>query len=107
MYEDDEYVSVWSVIAWIVGLGALAFLMFSCVQSDKAHQAKVAALPVQEQAIERHHVELYFEIDGCKVYKFDGANGYTSHFATCPGNITSTNKSGKSTIPSDIQTVVP
>ena len=49
-------------------------------------------------------VEFLFEIDGCKVYRFyDG--GYAKYFTTREGSVISTEKHGRSTVNSTIETI--
>ena len=66
---------------------SLSFLMSSC---EKEAKEKVVSNN------ENFNVELLFEVDGCKVYRFmDGI--HPRYFSNCKGNINYTEISGKTT----------
>ena len=73
----------------------IALLFASC--DDRQPQKDV------ETSNNDYQIQLLFEIDGCKVYRFFD-RGSTRYFTNCKGNVTWETSNGKSTQQHSIET---
>lgn len=84
---------VWAMIATVL-LAIFIFIGISSCDNDAKQRVKVDN--------SNFNVELLFEIDGVKVYRFKDA-GYSRYFTTPSGNVSWEEKHGKTNVPMEVE----
>lgn len=74
----------------------------ACLFLSGCLQAGTAANTGEQAPGTDFRVTLLFTVDGCKVYRFrDGVGSYVHYLTTCPGQVSSTHATSKTSLRSE------